>query len=143
MKQKLALAVPVLTMILLSACSTTPEIPTAALPALEKGDHLVSHAGDRLFVYRKDASGQSNCVRDCLKVFRPMFSAPDDRAVGNFTRIERPDGMSQWAYKGAPLYVCPVPDVASDAPAKIAQAAARKAEACAKAAGGDWVAAKP
>lgn len=143
MKQKLALAVPVLTMILLSACSTTPDIPTAALPALEKGDHLVSHTGDKLFVYKKDAAGQSNCVRDCLKVFRPMFSTPDDKASGHFATIDRPDGMSQWTYKGAPLYICPVPTVAKDAPAKLVQAAARKAEACAKAAGGDWVAAKP
>ncbi len=142
MKQTLTLAVSSLAFLVLAACSSAPTQPAADLPAVAKGGELVSPGGDKLFVYGKDAAGQSNCVRDCLKVFRPMFSAPDDKPVGHFATIDRPDGMSQWTYKGAPLYVCPVPSVAKDAPEKMAKAAAKKAEDCAKAAQGDWSPAK-
>lgn len=146
MNQKLALAVSSLALVLLSACSTTPSAPAADAnaPAVNKGGQLVSATGDKLFTYSKDAAGKSNCVRDCLKPFRPMFSAPDDKAVGDFATIERPDGMSQWTYKGSPLYLCPVPTVAKGAPEKAVKAAAKKAADCAKGASNpNWVAAKP
>lgn len=144
MKQKLALAASSLALIMLAACSSTPSAPAANLPAMDKGGELVSAAGDKLFTYKKDTAGKSNCVRDCLKPFLPMFSTPDDKAVGDFATIERPDGMSQWAYKGAPLYLCPVPTVAKGAPAKIAKMAEKKAAACEKGMKNpDWVAAKP
>lgn len=132
MQKKFALSVSMLALAMLAACSSTPTTPAAAAPAMAKGEQLIAPTGEPLFINKKDAAGKSNCVRDCLKVFRPLFSSPDDKAVGQFATLERPDGMSQWAYKGAPLYVCPTK--AGDT---------KKAEACAKAATGDWIAAKP
>ena len=40
---------------------------------------------------------KSACVRDCLKVYKPMFANPDDKAPANFAVIERTDGMAQWS----------------------------------------------
>lgn len=142
MKQAVGIAASVLFLAALAACSTTPNAPAAsdakAGPAVAVAGTLKTANGDMLYFYKKDTANASTCVRDCLKVFRPLFSTPDDKKAGDFSVIERTDGMSQWSYKGKPLYLCPIPTTG-----KAAKAADKKRADCAKGLQGDWEIAKP
>lgn len=40
----------------------------------------------------------------CVDRWRPYRAGPDAMAVGGFDVVERPDGVRQWAFDGAPLY---------------------------------------
>ncbi|GAB2896243.1 hypothetical protein GCM10027046_27080 [Uliginosibacterium flavum] len=143
MKHQIGFAASSLALVLLAACSTAPSAPAASLPAMAKGSTLVSTEGNALYVFKKDVVGKSACVRDCLKFYQPLFAKPDDKAVGDYAIFERPDGMSQWAYKGQGLYSCTVPALKKDASKKDVEAAQKKADGCAKGLTSDWVAAKP
>ncbi|GAB2891576.1 hypothetical protein GCM10027046_20540 [Uliginosibacterium flavum] len=143
MKQKLSLVVASLSLALLSACSSTPSVPEAVAPAIVKGDMLVSTSGETLYFYKKDTKpNESACVRDCLKVFGPLFPTPDDADIGDYKIIERTDGMSQWALKGKPLYLCTGAKAPTGAPASMVKAAETAAANCAKAMA-DFEIAKP
>ncbi|MBS1207839.1 MAG: ATP-binding protein [Proteobacteria bacterium] len=142
MKRQIAFAASSLVIVLITACSSVPSAPTANSPAQAKAGVLVTPEGEKLYVFKKDPAGKSSCVRDCLKPYRPLFSTPDDKSVGDYTSIERPDGMSQWAYKGKALYTCPVSKVPAGAPEKVVKAAEKKAADCAKGLQGDWDIAK-
>lgn len=142
MKHQLSLVVATLSLAVLSACSSTPEVKFTA-PAVVKDGALLSTGGEVLYTYKKDtAANQSACVRDCLKVFGPLFPGPDDIAGGDYKIIDRTDGMSQWSYKGKPLYICTGAKAPAGAPASMAKMAAAAAEKCAKA-GADFEIAKP
>jgi predicted lipoprotein with Yx(FWY)xxD motif len=71
------------------------------------GKFLVDPQGMTLYVFKKDAPGQSNCAGECLAKW-PAYSGPgasgpgvDAKAFGSITRT---DGVKQTTYKGAPLY---------------------------------------
>ncbi|MDP5240265.1 hypothetical protein Q9Q94_12050 [Uliginosibacterium sp. 31-16] len=143
MKKFYGVAASFLCLAVLAACSSAPSIPASSAPVVIKGDALVTNSGDITYLYKKDAANKSACVRDCLKVFSPLFAAPEDRTGGDYQIIEREDGMSQWTYKGKPLYTCPVPALTKDAKPAQVKAAAKKKEDCAKGLASDWIAAKP
>jgi len=56
-------------------------------------------------VFDGDAAGKPTCVKDeCATHWPAVFAAQIAKATGDFTVVDRGDGMFQWAYKGHPLY---------------------------------------
>lgn len=120
MKYQVSLAVASLALAVLSACSSAPKTdapaPVAAAPQPQvtlpadapvviKDGMLVTPDGKTVYVYDKDtAPNKSACYKKCPAEWPPLFTLPDDAAKGDFTIVERDDGMTQWAYKGKPLY---------------------------------------
>ncbi|MDQ7989365.1 MAG: hypothetical protein REI09_06995 [Candidatus Dactylopiibacterium sp.] len=96
--------------LLLAACSSMPDSPGAsytppAMPTKLVNGALVDNDGMTLYTFDKDATpGKSACNDKCLFNWPAYFATPDDTAKGDYTIFERDDGMTQWAYKGKPLY---------------------------------------
>lgn len=63
-----------------------------------KGASFYVHDGET-------AAGKKRCADECLRVWRPAVAPAAAGTVGDWTVVAREDGISQWAYKGAPLYV--------------------------------------
>ncbi len=40
----------------------------------------------------------------CTDQWPPLMASADDKPVGNWTIVQRPEGGKQWAYKGVPLH---------------------------------------
>ncbi len=96
----------------------TPPAPTAPTPVNvtevdlktdpKLGSYLADNNGRALYIFAKDADGQSACTGSCLKVW-PVFNIATvalgpglDR--GDFKSITRGDGTVQTTYYGWPLY---------------------------------------
>jgi predicted lipoprotein with Yx(FWY)xxD motif len=58
-----------------------------------------------LYVYDRDEPGKSRCYSGCRSAWPPVRAKSDAEPVGDWTIIERDDGIRQWAYKGRPVYV--------------------------------------
>ncbi len=69
------------------------------------GQYLAGANGNALYTYGGDTSGVSNCSGSCLYSW-PIYQATSSTISlpANVTIIKRSDGMSQYAYKGMPLY---------------------------------------
>ena len=57
-----------------------------------------------LYTFAKDEPGKSNCYDDCAEMWPPAVAPEDIQPVGEWTVINRSDGVRQWAYAGKPLY---------------------------------------
>ena len=71
-----------------------------------KGTILADSNGKSLYIFDRDTLGVSNCIDTCL-VNWPPFSAnlaTQDTLPENVSIINHPDGSSQFAWKGLPLY---------------------------------------
>ncbi len=64
------------------------------------GDMLTNADGMTLYIFDKDADGVSNCAAECVANWPILAATADDKADGDYTIIDRADGMKQWAYKG-------------------------------------------
>lgn len=76
----------------------------AADPATIKDGVLVDAKGMTLYVFDKDAVGQSMCNDACAANWPPLAAAADADESDDWTLVERADGSWQWAYQGHPLY---------------------------------------
>src|SRR5688500_11957891 len=77
-------------------------------PSNTLGDILVDGNGKTLYVFAKDANGQSQCTDGCLNDW-PVYHATDLKPgpginLADFSSITRSDGTEQTTYKGWPLY---------------------------------------
>jgi predicted lipoprotein with Yx(FWY)xxD motif len=60
-----------------------------------------------LYTFDRDATNppSSACLSQyCVWQWPPFISTTGPSTAGEFTTFTRPDGYSQWAYKGKPLY---------------------------------------
>jgi predicted lipoprotein with Yx(FWY)xxD motif len=64
------------------------------------------HTARGFSVYASDADrrGRSNCDDDCARTWIPMQAPVAARAHGDWSIVERRDGVRQWAFRGKPLY---------------------------------------
>ncbi|MSO73485.1 MAG: hypothetical protein EXQ84_07795 [Rhodospirillaceae bacterium] len=70
-----------------------------------QGQVFVDERNAPLYVFDGDTAGKPTCVNDpCTLHWTPVLAPQLGRPVGNFSVVARGDGMSQWAYKGKPLY---------------------------------------
>jgi predicted lipoprotein with Yx(FWY)xxD motif len=66
---------------------------------------LVNEQGSPLYAFDDDKGGKPACTTDpCADHWPAVFAAQIAKPVGDFTVVDRGDGMFQWAYKGHPLY---------------------------------------
>ena len=71
------------------------------------GTALVSSEGLTLYAYEGDARHPVPACgvgSDCARHWRPLEAAAIANPAGDFTVIARADGITQWAYRGRPLY---------------------------------------
>ena len=66
---------------------------------------LTNADGMTLYTYSKDPrAGTPLCVEDCLETWPPLKAADAAKPVGDWTLVERDNGIKQWAFRGKPLY---------------------------------------
>jgi predicted lipoprotein with Yx(FWY)xxD motif len=73
------------------------EVPDAAAFS------LVDHRGHTLYAL-DDKSGKLQCPTQACKQWRPVNAPQLIESVGDFSTVDRVDGVRQWVYKGKPLY---------------------------------------
>jgi predicted lipoprotein with Yx(FWY)xxD motif len=74
------------------------EIPDAAAFA------FVDHGGYTLYEFGGDKSEAEKCALTSCKNWHPFVAAQLAEPVGDFTIVDRADGIRQWAYKSRLLY---------------------------------------
>jgi len=57
-----------------------------------------------LYTYDKDEPGKSNCVGECATTWPPALVTEGAVPLGEWTVVNRADGVKQWAFRGRPLY---------------------------------------
>lgn len=69
---------------------------------------LIGPNGHSLYFYTVDQvdSGESACYEQCAVNWPPLEVAdsPTVQPLGDYSIIERQDGVQQWAFQGKPLY---------------------------------------
>jgi len=80
---------------------------------------FVSDQGTPLYTFDGDArGGQPSCIAEpCSNQWTPFVAAQLAKPIGDFSVVHRDDGITQWAYKGRPLYSYSGDVVAGDAKA--------------------------
>lgn len=80
----------------------------ALLPESETSTTLTAQRVNRdqftLYTFDSDTALTSNCSDDCAAAWPAFLADENDTDSGDFTRFERADGFTQWAYKEMPLY---------------------------------------
>lgn len=71
----------------------------------DNGEILTDAKGMTLYIFDKDAKGQSNCYDECATKWPPLLADATAKADGEFTLVTRKDGKMQWAHEGMPLYL--------------------------------------
>jgi predicted lipoprotein with Yx(FWY)xxD motif len=88
-----------------------PPAPQAPLPPVVTvrpmigGTVYADLKGRSLYTLDRDQDGKSSCAKGCIGKWRPFAAAWTTGAIGDWTVIDRPDGVRQWALKGKPLYL--------------------------------------
>jgi len=103
-------------------CFASPAFPDGAGPSISTkegvGRVLVDGAGMTLYVFKKDAPGQSAWSGDCLAKW-PAYLGTGAVGAGlkaeDFATITRADGARQTTYRGMPLYTFAGDKAAGDA----------------------------
>ena len=68
------------------------------------GKILVNAEGRTLYTFDQDKPGVSVCTGQCARMWPPVEAPRLAVSVGDFSVIDRSDGLKQWAYNGQPLY---------------------------------------
>ncbi|HZE90150.1 MAG TPA: hypothetical protein VE029_00355 [Rhizobacter sp.] len=78
--------------------------PWAAAQTTNQNGLLRDKEGKTLYVFDKDAGGNSNCYDGCTAMWPPFLAKPGAQAKGDLTLHARKDGQQQWGLNGKPLY---------------------------------------
>ncbi len=84
----------------------TPKVlvpPVAAVGSLGPSFAMTSNSGFTLYTFSRDGKTPS-CRGECLDVWPPLLAAAVARPIGDWTPVDRPDGLRQWAYRGHLVY---------------------------------------
>src|SRR6202012_4147907 len=65
---------------------------------------FVDHGGYTLYEFAGEQTEAQECALSACKNWRPLASPELAEPVGDFTVVDRDDGVRQWAYKGRLLY---------------------------------------
>jgi predicted lipoprotein with Yx(FWY)xxD motif len=82
-----------------------PDIPPGFLIAPTATGRMLT-TESRASVYASDADqpGRSNCDAECLQTWNPMLAPAFAQARGDWSVVERSQGVYQWAFRRSPLY---------------------------------------
>ena len=91
---------------LVAAKAPAPAVPAnIALETQGHGWRMIDPAGMSLYTFARDVErGKSNCVEECTLAWPPLAAPEDVELGGDWSVVERPDGIKQLAYQGMPLY---------------------------------------
>jgi predicted lipoprotein with Yx(FWY)xxD motif len=79
--------------------------PGIALGSVNKGRILADTKGMTVYVSDMDAAeGKPTCTGTCLDQWTPLGAPAVASSKGDWSAVSRADGITQWAYKGKPLY---------------------------------------
>ena len=90
-----------LAVLLAASAASAQALKTADTP---KGKTFVDDKGMTLYTFDKDTAGKSACNGQCAVNWPPALAGDGARATGDWSVVNRDDGLKQWAYKGKPLY---------------------------------------
>ncbi|MBD25176.1 MAG: hypothetical protein CMG46_09240 [Candidatus Marinimicrobia bacterium] len=79
-----------------------PDVSVREVPSAP-GQVLVNSAGMTLYAFSGNQK-KDTCVGQCLEVWQPLSAPAVANSIGEFTTINRGDGVYQWVYQGYPLY---------------------------------------
>lgn len=84
----------------------TPHPSDIEVREMGGGRLFVNADGMTLYTFKQDREqlGTSTCLDECAHIWPPVVKSADADPVGTWSVIARPDGTSQWAYNGAPVY---------------------------------------
>jgi len=75
------------------------------LRARGDGWELADTRGMTLYISIDDyEAGRSECFDECIVQWPPLKAPADAKAFGDWSLVEREDGIRQWAFRGQPLY---------------------------------------
>jgi predicted lipoprotein with Yx(FWY)xxD motif len=78
--------------------------PGIAINAAKTGKILTDAKGMTLYASDRETDGVSACTGTCLDRWTPLAAPTVANSKGDWTVVAREDGISQWAYRGKPLY---------------------------------------
>ena len=91
--------------------SSAQDIPLhpAEVALVDEGDRGSVYrqfpSGLRLYTSEADPVGQSACYDGCASAWPPVVAPDDADTIGEWTVLERDDGVRQWMLRGKPVYV--------------------------------------
>lgn len=98
--------------ILFGVLALSPAMAQQAVPAgvqkvaTAKGDVWADAKGMSLYTYARDTeANKSTCVAACATNWPPLMAVATDKAAGDWTIADRPDGTKMWAFKSKPVYL--------------------------------------
>lgn len=68
------------------------------------GHVLASNTSSTLYIHSDEQNKQAKCIKRCLDIWPPAKAPRLALAFEDYSIITRKNGISQWAYKGNPLY---------------------------------------
>ena len=89
-------------------------VPIAPPPDIPPGFQVLSSTTGRLLVndeeysvysWDGDDANTSNCIGECLSQWSPVLAPEVAAKRGEWTIVEHPSGINQWAFRGRPLYI--------------------------------------
>lgn len=78
--------------------------PQFGVYPLNSGRLLTTNDVRSVYVSDRDAPGRSNCVGACLDDWKPVAAPAHVQPQGDWTVIDHPSGIKQWAFRGQPVY---------------------------------------
>ena len=83
-----------------------PAPPGIVLETQGHGWRLTDSAGMSVYIFARDVEpGTSNCIDECALAWPPVAAPEDVQLGGDWSVVERPDGLKQLAYRNSPLYL--------------------------------------
>jgi predicted lipoprotein with Yx(FWY)xxD motif len=83
----------------------TPDVPPEmAMVPFRTGRMLTTKKGFSVYSSDADGPGKSNCKDKCLEDWEPVAAPATAKSKGDWSIVERSPGISQWAFRGKPLY---------------------------------------
>jgi predicted lipoprotein with Yx(FWY)xxD motif len=88
------------------AAAAAPAVPAQVQIITENGQYVMRtlDGSKPLYTFDRDEAGKSNCVDRCIAAWPAVVAPAGAKPVGKWSIITRPDGSSQWAYEGKPVY---------------------------------------
>lgn len=95
----------------------TPAVPVPASVKVSKvgsAFFLTDYRGQMLYTFARDGKSPA-CKAECMEVWPPVLAPALARPIGDWTTVDRPDGVRQWAFRGRLVYTFSEDNVALEA----------------------------
>lgn len=77
--------------------------PAAKVTKVGSSFILTDYRGYALYTFARDGRIPA-CKSECLEVWQPLLAPAVAKTVGQWSAVERPDSVRQWAYRGRLVY---------------------------------------